>query len=433
MKAVPWTLLIAFISVTALADRTRAARPGVIVPPSAVDNNSSCDIGTFPAATLLLPYFEVEARKHVNDAGNTIFSVVNTSPKPQIARVTIWTDYGYPALWFNLFLTGYDVASISLYDVIANGKLPETTSAAQPGARSRPNDANPNIVSIEECASLGGPLPQTTIDGVVALLTSGASDGECRLGGTHPMAVGYVTVDVVNSCTKTSPLDPDYYAKALLFDNVLTGDYERIVPDKLVGNYAGGNPLVHIRAIPEGGPAGSVTTGLPYTFYDRMTPPSARHIDRRQPLPSTFAARYIEGGTAAFHTEYTMWREATTAAAAGCVSANANVPYVSIVRYDDYENPTVGSGARSFPVAASASTASSSFPPRLGVSVSGWMLINLDNSAGVSAASPFSVARPSQNWIVIKMQAEGRYGVEYDATALGNGCTNPLQQGGVSK
>ena len=43
------------------------------------------------------------------------------------------------------------------------------------------------------------------------------------------------------------------------------------------------------------------------------------------------------------------------------------------------------------------------------------------------------MARPSQNWIVIKMQAEGRYGVEYDATALGNGCTNPLQQGGVAK
>ena len=77
------------------------------------------------------------------------------------------------------------------------------------------------------------------------------------------MAVGYVTVDVVNSCSKASPLDPEYYAKTLLFDNVLTGDYERVMPDKAVGNYAGGNPLVHIRAIPEGGPAGSISTGLP--------------------------------------------------------------------------------------------------------------------------------------------------------------------------
>src|SRR6185436_12752648 len=341
MKAIPWAVVVAFIGVTVLAGTNRAVRPGVLVPPSAVDNNASCDIGTFPAATLLLPYFEVEAGKHVNDAGNTIFSVINTSRQPQIARVTIWTDYGYPALWFNLFLTGYDVASISLYDVIANGVLPQTSSSAQVGTLSRPNDGNPNIASIEECKSLGGPLPQATVDSLVSLLTSGAAaEGECRLGGSHPMAVGYVTVDVVNSCTKISPLDPDYYSKTLLFDNVLTGDYERVMPERKTGNYAGGNPLVHIRAIPEGGPAGSRATGLPYTFYDRMTPSGARHIDRRQPLPSTFAARFIEGGTAAFHTEYTMWREAATAAAAGCVSANASVPYVSIVRYDEFENPT---------------------------------------------------------------------------------------------
>jgi len=433
MKAGSWVLLVAFIGATALADPNRAVRPGIVIPPTAVDNNSSCDIGTFPAATLLLPYFEVEARKHVNDAGNTIFSVINTSRQPEIARVTIWTDYGYPALWFNLFLTGYGVSSISLYDVIANGRLPETSSSAQVGTRSRPNDANPNIVSLDDCATLGGPLPQTTVDSLLALLTAGAAEGECHYGGEHPMAVGYVTVDVVNSCTKISPLDPAYYAKTLLFDNVLTGDYERVMPDKVVGNYAGGNPLVHIRAIPEGGPAGVVTTGLPYTFYDRMTPAAARHIDRRQPLPSTFAARYIEGGTAAFHTEYTMWREAATSAASGCVAANASVPYVSIVRYDEYENPTVGSGARTFPVAASAATTSSAFPPRVGVSVSGWMFLQLDNRAGVSASSPFSVPRPSQNWIVIKMQSEGRYGVEYDATSIGNGCTNPTQQVGVSK
>jgi hypothetical protein len=433
MKAPRWALLVAFIGSTALAAPTRAVRPGIVIPPSAVDNNSSCDIGTFPAATLLLPYFEVEARKHVNDASNTIFSVINTSRQPQIARVTIWTDYGYPALWFNLFLTGYDVASISLYDVIANGVLPQTSSSVQAGSRSRPNDANPNIVSIDECTSLGGPLPQTTVDSIVALLTSGNAEGECRLGGSHPMAAGYVTVDLVNSCTKISPLDPGYYAKTLLFDNVLTGDFERIAPDKVIGNYAGGNPLVHIRAIPEGGPAGSVATGLPYTFYDRMTPSAARHIDRRQPLPSTFAARFIEGGTAAFHTDYTLWREAATAVAAGCVSANAAVPYVSIVRYDEYENPTVGSGTHAFPVAVAASTASAVFPPRVGVSVAGWMFLDLDNRAGTSASSPFSGARPSQNWLIIHMRAEGRYGVDYDATALGNGCTNPLQQGGVSK
>ena len=432
MKALPWCLAFILAAGTLLGGTDRAVRPGVVVPPSAVDKDASCDIGTFPAATLLLPYFEVEVRKHVNDAANTIFSVINTSRQPQIARVTIWTDYGYPALWFNLFLTGYGVESISLYDVIANGVLPQTSKDAPPGPRSKPNDANPNIVSVEDCTP-PGPLSPSSVEALTGLLTAGASQSECRLGGTHPMAVGYVTVDVVNSCSKLSPLDPAYYVKTLLFDNVLSGDWERVVPDKSVGNYAGGNPLVHIRAIPEGGPAGAVTGGLPYTFYDRMTPAGLRHIDRRQPLPSRFAARYIEGGTGGFHTEYSMWREAATSASAGCVSANAEVPYMSIVRYDEFENPTVGAGSHALPVAAAAATTSAVFPPRVGASVAGWMLFNLDNSAGVTASSPYSVVRPSQNWIVIKMQAEGRYGVEYDATALGNGCTNPLQQGGVTK
>jgi hypothetical protein len=206
-----------------------------------------------------------------------------------------------------------------------------------------------------------------------------------------------------------------------------------VAPDKQLGNYAGGNPLVHIRAIPEGGPAGSGATGLPYTFYDRMTPATARHVDRRQPLPSSFAARFIEGGTASFQTEYAIWREAQSAATVGCTSANAAVPYVSITRYDEYENPTVGtSGSHAFPVSAAAATSSSAFPPRVGASVSGWMFLDLDNRAGVSAASPFSTQRPSQNWVIVHMRAEGRYGVDYDATSLANGCTNNLG-GGVTK
>src|ERR1051325_6277064 len=124
-------VLLAFMATVALAGpHQRAGRPGVTVPPSAIDNNMSCDIGTYPAATLLLPYFQVETSRHVADAQNTIFSIINTSRTPQIARVTLWTDYGYPPLWFNVFLTGYDVHSISLYDVVANGVLPQTSSGA---------------------------------------------------------------------------------------------------------------------------------------------------------------------------------------------------------------------------------------------------------------------------------------------------------------
>ena len=93
-------------------------------------------------------------------------------------------------------------------------------------------------------------------------------------------------------------------------DNVLVGDYQQLTPSPRP--FATGGPLVHIRAVPEGGPVGSlVGTSLPYTFYDRYTAglPS-RTTDRRQPLPSTFAALWISGGT---DSKLVLWREGLTA------------------------------------------------------------------------------------------------------------------------
>src|SRR6185295_8049388 len=122
-----------------------------------------------------------------------------------------------------------------------------------------------------------------------------------RVGGQHPNAIGYVTIDVVSNCTSRLPTDPLYYTNDLLFDNVLIGDYQQLGPTA-AGTTASSfdaavNSLVHIRAVPEGGGAGSKTaTALPYTFYDRYTPASTRTIDRRQPLPSTFEARFVQGG-----------------------------------------------------------------------------------------------------------------------------------------
>src|SRR4051794_23457915 len=87
------------------------------VSPSTTNNNDSCDISLLPAATLLLPYFEVDFGAPQTTARTTLFTVQNVSPLPQIAHVTVWTDYAFPALDFNIFLTGYDVQSINLYDV----------------------------------------------------------------------------------------------------------------------------------------------------------------------------------------------------------------------------------------------------------------------------------------------------------------------------
>src|SRR5438876_9158832 len=84
--------------------------------PATTNNKDSCDIAVLPAATLLLPYFEVETTAAAGTGTTTLFTVTNTSRYPQIAHVTLWTDWAFPVLVFDLFLTGYDVQGINLFD-----------------------------------------------------------------------------------------------------------------------------------------------------------------------------------------------------------------------------------------------------------------------------------------------------------------------------
>ena len=228
------------------------------------NNDDSCDISVAPAATLLLPYFEVDVDKPPAQARTTIFTIVNTSQYPQIARVTLWSDLAYPVLNFNLFLTGYDVQSLNLYDVLRTGATAGFLTG--PGSRSLANDLNPNHTSLPCDRHV---LPAALLADVRSILTTGRGPS-CtqagQLGQVHKAAIGYATIDIVNSCSVTFPSSAAYYDE-LLYDNVLIGDYEHVDPNPTFGNYASGSPLVHIRAIPEGGLAGAkVTPNLPRTF-----------------------------------------------------------------------------------------------------------------------------------------------------------------------
>src|SRR5215212_5831897 len=89
--------------------------------PSTTNNDDACDIGVYPAASLLVPHFEVDISAPAATAKTTLFTIVNTTRIPQIANVTLWTDWAYPVTTFDLFLTGYDVQAINMYDIVARG------------------------------------------------------------------------------------------------------------------------------------------------------------------------------------------------------------------------------------------------------------------------------------------------------------------------
>ena len=63
---------------------------GTAAPAGPLPGN--CRVGNQPAATLLIPYFEVDLA-HPKGA-TTLMSVNNSSSMPQIARVVMWTDWG---------------------------------------------------------------------------------------------------------------------------------------------------------------------------------------------------------------------------------------------------------------------------------------------------------------------------------------------------
>src|SRR3978361_487092 len=76
-----------------------------------------CAIDEVPAATLFLPYFEVDL---ANPNGvTTLFSINNASATAVLAHVVVWSDLSVPVLDFNVYLTGYDVQSINMRDILA--------------------------------------------------------------------------------------------------------------------------------------------------------------------------------------------------------------------------------------------------------------------------------------------------------------------------
>jgi hypothetical protein len=240
-----------------------------------------------PAATLLLPYFEVDSANV--DGVTTLFSVNNASATAILAHVTVWTDLSYPVLDFNIYLTGYDVQSVNLRDVLLNGVLPRTASAGQdPGDTISPKGIFSQDINFASCSGLLPPpatLPADFLAYLKAALTgngsnqiTGCASSVCCAAQNFNDNVlrGYVTVDTVNNCTLRFPSDLGYFTSDATFQNVLWGDAFFV---NSAENFASGNPLVHIEA-----DLTNPETSVPgqYTFYGRYV--NWQATDHREPF-----------------------------------------------------------------------------------------------------------------------------------------------------
>ena len=394
-------------------------------------------IGTIdqvPAATLLLPYFEVDL-DNVNGS-QTLFSINNASATAVLTHVTIWSDLSVPMLFFDVYLTGYDVQTINLRDIIVNGNLPRTASSGQDpgGSSSNPNSISPKGPVSQDInfASCNGHLPYPPLQSISPDylphlqqgLTGGPSpiyDNRCvgqALGDR--IARGYVTVDTVNACNVFSPADMPFYQPFLTNQNVLWGDYFYINSGQ---NFAQGETLVHIEADPTAFVPGD------YTFYGRYSNFTA--VDKREALATNFAARYLNGGVFTGGTSLITWRDSKVNQQAFTCPALAGVrpPWYplgqeGLVVFDEQENPSVipsspvapqppSPNPIPFPAEANRTKVGSA---KLPVPFSfGWIYLNLNVAGGPLPES--------QAWVVTVHDADGRFSVGYDAIQLDNANT----------
>jgi hypothetical protein len=407
-----------------------------------------CTIDAVPGATLLLPYFEVDLN---NPNGlTTLFSVNNASATAVLVHVVVWSDLSVPVLDFNIYLTGYDVQSVNLRDIIINGNMPQTASAGQdPNDTISPKGAFSQDINFASCNGVLPPpaLPSFFIAHLQAALTGNPSAVLKGLCAGQPLgdniARGYITMDTVNNCTLRFPGDAGYFASGGTGDatnqDLLWGDWFIV---NSVQNFAEGGDLVHIEAAPGVGISGLIptnpatTTSGRYTFYGRYVNWTA--VDNREPTATEFAARYLNGGPFSGGTSLLCWRDSkvnqgpfTCPATPGVRPAWYPLGQEGIVIFDEQEHPVV---PQTFPFSPQPPTGSltpcpaetqrvqingAAFPVPFSF---GWLFLDMNTTVAAAGANPPVDPAAAQAWIIYTLASNGHFAVGIDAIRLDSAC-----------
>jgi hypothetical protein len=398
-------------------------------------------VDNVPAATLLLPRFEVEIGSAFSPgtSATTLFSINNASDEIVLAHVTVWSEWWVPVLDFDVYLTGYDVQTINLSDIINGGDLPNTgpSNTLSPLGQFSVGFPNAHNTFGGTCSSSAGSAPNyANITGlflqIVQQALSGqplATSGQCASQpGNTTLARGYVTIDVVRRCSQEFPDNINYFVDGGLGtatnENVLWGDYFLV---DAAENFAQGWTLTHIEA--DGASLGVLDGSCdtidrnPTTFYCTVrNPVAAPGEDNREGLPSVYATRYVAGGAFTGGTSVVAWRDKNgtgSGTTRSCATTPTPTGQTQIVVFDEEENPiTQGQGPSGAPTIVDIPFPWCTNRAEVGVDLTidsdfGWLFLNLND--GNPAQEYFR-----QAYVTTIMSASGRFSVGFDAIWLNN-------------
>jgi hypothetical protein len=391
-----------------------------------------CALDPVPAATLLLPYFEVDLNRP--DGVSTLLSVNNAGASAVLVNLVLWTDLGVPTASVPIYLTGYDVQTINLRDLF-RGLSPGTASTGQDlSDLVSPKGAFSQDADFASCAGLLPPPPMdaATLAHLVAAHTGQRSEALGGCAGRNlgdGLARGYVTLDTVRSCSLAVryPTDPGYFTAGGLGratdQNALWGDYFLVDPRN---NFSTGDQLVRLEAVPGRFGAGDTT------FYGRMVGYSG--ADDREPLASQWATRFVTGGAFRGGTDLVVWRDPERPGLVfDCAGGPTVVPggWYPLFQnayqiYDEKEHVAIPQAVIP-PLPPCAACVVATAPAAANrVQVSGvnlpipfnfgWMFFDFKN--------PLAVEDPhAQSYVVSIVTTPGRYAVQTTGTALDSSCT----------
>ena len=160
---------------------------GVLAAPASAVIGTVDDV---PAATLLLPYFEVD----LDDPNgvDTLFSINNASASAVLAHVIVWTDLSVQVLDFDVYLTGYDVQTINLRDICqrqpaGDGLRRPGPDATRSARRARCRRTSTSPAAPASCRTTNPALDATFLDHLQSTLTGQASP--VVFGGLAPAPI----------------------------------------------------------------------------------------------------------------------------------------------------------------------------------------------------------------------------------------------------
>ncbi len=104
---------------------TLALAGALVLGAGSVAYANICAFDPAPAATLLFPFVAYNYDEGI-DGINTLFAVTNVSSEATIVHFTLWSDYSTPVLDWNALLTGYDVYTFNIRDILKDGKIVAT-------------------------------------------------------------------------------------------------------------------------------------------------------------------------------------------------------------------------------------------------------------------------------------------------------------------